>query len=118
MSERMKGQRGKPDPARGAYELSDLDGRAAGLTVAGLAGLVVLVAGCVLLLFLGFGGLREPRAPVPQLAAPAPALEADERSDRTAIEAPARRRLKGHASGVPIGEAMRRTDELGWDAPR
>lgn len=118
MSGRVKTQRGKSDPSRGAYERSDMDGRTAGLTIAGLAGLVIVVAGGVFLLFSAFGGVRQPPAPTPRLAAPAPALQVNERSDRIAIEAVARRRLAGHGGRTAIDDAMRRTAQSGWDAPR
>jgi hypothetical protein len=118
MSEEVKTQRGDPDPSRGAYERSDMDARTAGLTIGGLAGLVVIVAGAVFLLFLAFGEVRQPPVPVPRLAAPAPALQTDERRDRAALEAPARARLKGRDGGAPIAEGMRRTAALGWDAAR
>lgn len=85
MSSKVKTQRGQADPSRGAYERSDMEGRPAGLTIAGLAGLVVVVAGGVFLLFSTFGGVRQPAAPVPRLIAPAPALQIDERADRAAI---------------------------------
>ncbi|MBW8783190.1 MAG: hypothetical protein JF593_00880 [Novosphingobium sp.] len=118
MTGEVNTQRGADDPARGAYETADLDAKGAGLAIAGLGGTVWLVALAVAGLFLLFGGIREGTPPQPQVAAPAPPLQTDERLDRRAIEARTRARLEGRDGGLPIGEAMRRTVADGWDAGR
>ena len=87
---KVQTQRGPGDPDRGAYELADMSPRAAGLTIAGLAGLVAVVAAGVGGLFLLLGDVRQPPAPEPRLAAPAPQLQTSERADRVEIEARAR----------------------------
>jgi len=115
---KVRTQRGKPakDDHR-TYEASDIDPRAAGLTIGAVALIVVIVALGVTGLFRAWGAIRQPPSPPPAGVA-GPRLQVDERADRAAIEARARARLEGKRGGVPIEQAMRDTAAAGWDAAR
>lgn len=118
MTGKVRTQRGKSDASGRMVETADVDVRGVGLAIAGIAALVVVGALAAAAFLWTQGSIREPPALMPQTAAPAPALQTNERNDRQAIEARARARLAGRDGGVPIGLAIRRTAALGWDAPR
>lgn len=106
-------QRGASDAAQGTYERTDMDPRAAWLTLGAIMATVALVCLGVAALFALFGSLRQ--APPGRPVAPWPQLQTNERRDRMAIERAAQTRLH---SNVTIEQAMRQTAAAGWDGPR
>jgi hypothetical protein len=117
MSDKVRTQRGlRAGGDHRTHEVSDIDPRAAALTIGGLAGIVVVVSAGVAGLLLLFGGLHEP-APAPPVHSAAPELQVNEHADRTRIEARAASRLFGRR-GATLEAAMRRTAATGWDDPR
>jgi hypothetical protein len=99
-----------------SVERSDIPAGAAGWTLAGVVGLVVLACAVSAGFLALSGGMREAR-PTPPASRAAPMLQINERNHRAAIEARAMARLEGKNGGAPIDEAMRRTATAGWDAP-
>lgn len=114
---RVRTQRGKPGQnEHRTYEASDIAPGAASLTIGAVAAIVIVVALGVAGLLWHFGTLHQP--PSKRSLAPAGArLEANERADRSAIEANARAVLAGSRGGIPIGQAMQETAAAGWDKP-
>ena len=119
MSDKVRTQRGlRAGGDHRTHEVSDIDPRAAALTIGGLAGIVVVVSAGVAGLLLLCGGRREPApAPAPPVHSAAPELQVNEHADRTRIEARAASRLYGRR-GATLEAAMRRTAATGWDDPR
>jgi hypothetical protein len=114
-----------PEP-RVDYERSDLPARTAGLSLLGVAGLVVLSLASILALALWFEAARPPERSSPlarTAAAPnGPRLEVNPHADRLAVEAPAYRTLQSYGwsdrkaglARVPIERAMDLQARAGW----
>lgn len=100
-----------------AYEESDVNPVAAGLTLGTVVALIIIGCAAVAAMLLWFGAMRD-SAPERIAISGAPALQIDERADRAEIEGRGRARLQGKTGGSPVEEAMRRTMAAGWDAPR